>query len=151
MDEKDYEKYEAYRAMKANLSKAMRAEFYYQAIFIEYAIIEDRTLSALKHAGVKVTDKRGMNLKLSAKLNKMRSNPAFTAAYVRKRVPLDLIDEIEAWKRDRDRLIHALAEIPYDHESIREIAERGQGLVKIIDSRVKSVNAYHEKKHTSQE
>ena len=133
--------------MKANLTKAMRAEFFYQAIFIEYAIIEDRTLSALKHAGVKTIDKRGNNPKLSAKLNKMRSNPAFTAAYVRKRIPLDLIDEIEVWKRDRDHLIHALATIPYDHESIREIAERGQRLVKVIDSRVKSVNAYYDKQN----
>lgn len=36
------EKYEAYKAMKSNLTKAMKAGFYYQAIFIEYAIIEDR-------------------------------------------------------------------------------------------------------------
>ena len=44
------DKYEAYKAMKVNLSKAMRSGFYYQAIFIEYAIIEDRTVSLLRHA-----------------------------------------------------------------------------------------------------
>lgn len=54
--EKNNEKYEAYKAMKMNLNKAMKSGFYYQAIFIEYAIIEDRCLSALKHAGVKYVD-----------------------------------------------------------------------------------------------
>lgn len=47
MQEKNMEKYQAYKSMNENLSKAMRSEFYYQAIFIEYAIIEDRCTSAL--------------------------------------------------------------------------------------------------------
>ena len=52
MPEKNMEKYEVYKSMNENLSKAMRAGFYYQAIFIEYAIIEDRCSSVLRHAGV---------------------------------------------------------------------------------------------------
>ena len=142
---KKIEKYEAYQAMKSSLKKAMTAEFYYQAIFIEYAIIEDRTLSALKHAGVRYTDNRGWELKLAAKLNKMKSNSAFTNAYVRKRIDIDLIEKLEIWKRDRDRLIHALARIPYDSEEVKEIAERGQELVNTLDNRVRSINRYFDK------
>ena len=139
------EKYKAYKAMKTNLTKAMKAGFYYEAIFIEYAIIEDRTLSALKHAGVKYTDNRGWELKLSGKLNKMKSNSAFTNPYVRKRISLDLIERTENWKRDRDRLIHALARIPYDSEEVKEIAERGQELINKLDNKVRSVNRYYDK------
>ena len=62
-------KFENYKHMKASLKRAMNEEFYYQAIFIEYAIIEDRTASVLRHAGVKSIDNRGWELKLSAKLN----------------------------------------------------------------------------------
>lgn len=139
------EKYEAYKAMKTNLTKAMKAGFYYQAIFIEYAIIEDRTLSALKHVGVRHTDNRGWELKLSVKLNKMRSNSAFANPYVRNRITLELIENVENWKRDRDRLIHALARIPYDSEEVKEIAVRGQDLVTKLDNSVRSVNRYYDK------
>ncbi len=140
--EKNIEKYEAYKAMKINLSKAMKACFYYQAIFIEYAIIEDRTMSVLKHAGVKYLDGKGYEIKLADKLRKLKSNPAFTNAFVRKRITLELIDEIDTWKTDRNQLVHALAKIPYDHESIKEIAERGLKLVNMLDNKVKSVNRF---------
>ena len=140
------EKYEAYKAMKANLSKAIKAGFYYQAIFIEYAIIEDRTSSLLSHAGVKCQDNKGHDLKLAEKLRRMKGNPSFTHPFVRERISLELIEEIEVWKRERDQLIHALAKIPYDHESIMEIAVRGQRIVNNLDNKVRSVNRYFDKK-----
>ena len=71
---KNMEKYEIYRAMNANLSKAMKAGYYYEAIFIEYAILEDRCTSLLKHAGVMYMDSKGFDLSLATKINKIRSN-----------------------------------------------------------------------------
>ena len=139
------EKYEVYKSMNENLTKAMRSEFYYQAIFIEYAIIEDRCSSVLRHAGVKYLDSKGHEIKLSQKLTKMRSNPAFVVPYVRQRITPELLDEITDWKRERDQLIHALAKIPYEHESIKAVAVRGQELVRILCNKVKSVNNFHRK------
>lgn len=138
--EKNMEKYEAYKAMKANLSKAMKSEFYYQAIFIEYAIIEDRCLSALVHAGVKYQDSKGYELKLSRKIEKMRRNPAFTDSYVREKITEELLDRILEWKRDRDILIHALAKIPYDNDHVKNVAEQGMELVRILDNKVRIIN-----------
>lgn len=138
-------KQEAYKAMKANLNKSMKSGFYYQAIFIEYAIIEDRCLSALKHAGVKYLDNRNQELKLSAKLNKMRSNQAFTNVYVRKRLTLEFIDQVENWKRERDKLIHKLATIPYDYDDVKRVAEQGREIVKNIDNLVRSINRYYDR------
>lgn len=143
--EKNIDKYNTYKAMKYNLTKAMKAGFYYQAIFIEYAIIEDRTLSALKHAKVKCSDKNGKDLSLRIKLNKLRGDPTFVTPYVRKRITLGLIDEIDEWRDERNTLIHKLAKIPYDYDSIKGIAERGQMLVNILDNKVKSVNRYFDK------
>ena len=145
MTDKNIEKYHVYKAMNENLSKAMKAEFYYQAIFIEYAIIEDRCTSVLKHAGVKYLDSKGQEFKLSEKLRRMRGNPAFLIPFVQQRITPELIDEITEWKRERDKLIHALAIIPYDHESIKSIAVAGKELVKKLSSKVKSVNTYNEK------
>ena len=143
--EKNMEKYEAYRSMMINLSKAMKSGFYYEAIFIEYAIMEDRCTSVLKYAGVKYWDSKGFEIKISKKLDKMRSHPAFVLPYVRKRITLELLDQITDWKRERDQLIHALARIHYDPESVQAIAERGQELVRILSNKVKSVNNYHKK------
>ena len=142
---KNFDKYDAYKAMKENLRKAMKQGFNYQAIFIEYAIIEDRTLSALKHAGVKYQDNKGHDFKLAEKIRRMRGNQAFSNSYVRKRITLELLDDIYEWKQERDRLIHALAKIPYNHESIKDIAERGQEIVRVLDNKVKSVNHYYDK------
>ena len=57
----------------------------------------------------------------------------------------DPLDQINDRKRDRDRLIHALAKIPYDHESVKEIAVRGQALVRVRSSKVKSTNNHFDK------
>ena len=140
------EKYEIYKSMNDNLSKAMRSGFYYQAIFIEYAILEDRCSSVLKYAGVKYQGKEGKDIKISAKLRKITDNPTFHVPYVRKRLPFELIMQLTEWKCDRDNLIHALAKIPYDHDSVKEIAERGQKLIRLFDTRVQSVNRYYKKK-----
>ena len=87
-------KYEAYKSMHVDLKKAMGSSIYYQAIFIEYAIAEDRCRSALVFAGVKCVNNRGQELKLSAKINKLKSNSAFTAKYPRSRLTLELLDEL---------------------------------------------------------
>jgi len=144
----NYEKYEAYKTMKQNLSKSLKTDFFYQAIFIEYAIIEDRCASCLRYAGVKWKDSKGRELKLSDKIRKMKGNPAFEVPYVRKRITIDLLDRIIDWKRERDRLIHSLASIPYNHENVRLVAMQGNEIVKELDSKVRSVNNYHKKQAT---
>lgn len=144
------EKYEVYKSMNENLVKAMRAEFYYQAIFIEYAIIEDRCASVLKYAGVKYLDKKGRDISITQKLKEMRNNAVFQAPYVRQRITLELLDEIMEWKDKRDDFIHHLATIPYDHKSVKATAITGQELVKKLSSKVRSVNAHHDKLRTAQ-
>ena len=63
------QKYEIYKKMHEDLKKSMRARFYYQAIFIEYAIAEDRCRSALIFARVKYMDNKGREI--SAKIHEM--------------------------------------------------------------------------------
>ena len=142
----NYEKQDIYKAMKINLKKSMSAGFYYEAIFIEYAIIEDRCCSLLRHAGVKYLDSKEHEIKLSDKLKKLRGNPAFDNNYVRKRLTLEFLQEIEDWKRNRDQLIHALAKVPYDNERVKEIALTGQEIVRVLDNKAKSLNKYFDEK-----
>ena len=145
------EKYDNYRYLKADLKKAMNAGFYYQAIFIEYAIAEDRCCSALIYAGVKHLNKRGFELKLSEKIRKLREHSAFTAKYPRKRLPPAFLDELIEWKRERDALVHDLVNRPYNDDALREIAERGKTLTDQLSNRVRSVNEYHKKQNLQRE
>ena len=53
MDSKidNMQKYENYRVQIGRLKKALKEHFYLEAIFIEYAIMEDRLEAILRHAG----------------------------------------------------------------------------------------------------
>lgn len=45
-------KYSNYTEQMGRLKKAMASRFFLEALFIEYVIVEDRTNSILKHAGI---------------------------------------------------------------------------------------------------
>ena len=45
-------KYLNYKEQMVRLKKAMAAQFFLEAIFIEYAVMEDRLESILRHSGV---------------------------------------------------------------------------------------------------
>ena len=75
----------------------------------------------------------------------MRSNPAFTQSYVRKRISFELLDDIIEWKRKRDTLIHALAKQSYDAGNLRDMANEGNELVKKLDNKARSTNRYFDK------
>lgn len=137
---KNIEKFEIYKTMKVQLKKSITSGFYYQAIFIEYAILEDRVNSLLRHAGLNTENNKGEDLSISRKLNKLKSCKPFSDSKMRKRLPIDFIDEITSWKKQRDSLIHELAKIKYDDESVRETALRGKELIDKFDNTVKKIN-----------
>lgn len=77
MDNKDKNK--IYSDLMNKLKKSMSNEFYYEAIFIEFAIFEDRTSSLLKHANKKYDD-----LALNKKIWKNKSLSVFKDKYCEK-------------------------------------------------------------------
>ena len=50
------EKQNTYRVMKGRLSVAIREKFYFEAMLIEYALMEDRLRSFLLYMGVMETE-----------------------------------------------------------------------------------------------
>lgn len=137
-------KYENYKEQSKRLNNAMDKGFYLEALFIEYAIIEDRTESVLIHA-----DKWETYLKTRG-----RSGPTLNSkiTYIKKlkdsnRKDLfnkyfsdDLLDQIIAWKDDRNRLIHALLKQKLEHNEILLIAEQGKQLVDELKKRASNYN-----------
>lgn len=144
--EQQNEKQSQYAILMNKLKKATYNEFYYEAIFIEYAILEDRTESILKHANIAYTNKDGYSLKLSEKLNKIKSRKEFQDRYIKKHITQDLIMELEEWKNERDKLIHCLVKNTYDSKSLKSIALDGECLIKRFASKSQLVNKYLDKK-----
>ncbi len=140
------EKQNQYAIQMNKLKKATYNEFYYEAIFIEYAIFEDRLESLLKHAKIAITDKEGRPFKISVKLNKVKSRKEFQDAYIKKHITIEMLDKIKAWKEQRDKLIHSLMKNTLNEEDLKNIALQGECLVKKFCNKSKLVNNYLDNK-----
>ncbi len=105
------QKYENYKEQMNRLKKAMANAFYLEALFIEYAIMEDRTESLLLHAGkweAYLNHIRGREPKISTKISYFKKLAEQKKSIPNKYFSDDLLDRILQWKEERNRLIHAL-------------------------------------------
>lgn len=142
------QKYENYKEQFRRLNKAIANGFNLEAMFIEYAIMEDRTESVLRHAGyweayLKKRGNRGatINSKISYIQGKVNSGDKLLVKYFSD----DLLDRILTWKEERNRLIHALLKQQFAHNEITELAEHGNEIVKVLRTRSGSFNRAVEK------
>ena len=138
-------KREKYAILMSKLKKATDNEYYYEAIFLEYAILEDRMESLLKHANIKYKEKDEKSLKLMKKINKMKSDKEFQNEYIKKHISSELLDNIIEWKRNRDKLMHNSVELEYNNNQIKDIALLGECLIKRLNNKTKLVNNYLDK------
>lgn len=147
----NYEKQATYAERKTQLKKAMKSGFYFEAIFLEYAIMEDRTESVLRHAGgIKLVNSRNQPLKLSEKIRRIRDGKPFAEKYVRQRLTSELLDRIDKWRMHRNDLVHYLMNSPTAPDELQAVAEEGYEIVKVLDNKVKSVNRYFDKRNTKE-
>ncbi len=140
------QKYENYKEQMGRLNKALRAEFYLEAIFIEYAILEDRIESVLRHSNKFHPEKHNT---LNKKLGRLKEMQRQKNGLVRKYFSDELLDEIYAWKDERNVLIHSLMNQTLHKENLKELAERGQKMTKTVSSKASLYNSYL-KRHEGQ-
>ena len=120
-------KYGNYKEQMGRLKKAMANRFLLEALFIEYAVIEDRTESILRHAGVFNPEKHDT---LARKLNRISEIARGKKSLLGKYITVETVEEIKAWKDERNRLIHALLKQDLTTEELEQIANEGQRLTK---------------------
>ena len=142
------QKYENYKEQMGRLKKALKEQFYLEAISIEYAIIEDRIESVLRHSGVFRPDKHNM---LNKKLNRLEEMQRKKDGLARKYFSDELISEIHSWKNERNPMTHALLNLKLHTEDLADIALRGEALVKIVSSKVSLYNRAIERQKKKQE
>lgn len=131
------QKYANYKEQFGRLKKAFHYKFYLEAIFIEYAIIEDRFESILRHSNKFNPDKHNS---LNQKLRKVKDMQREKKGLVGKYISEELIEEISCWKDERNRLIHALMKQNLHTEDLETIALIGQRLAKTVSNKTKSYN-----------
>ena len=114
-------KYGNYTEQLGRLKKAMSSRFLLEAMFIEYAVIEDRTESILRHAGVFNPEKHDT---LARKLNRISEIARGKKSLLRKYITVETVEEIRAWKDERNRLILALSNRIFQQKSWNRLRKR---------------------------
>ncbi len=136
-------KQENYAEQAIRLKKALKYEFYVEALAIEYAMIEDRINSIINTVGLKTVDKYGNNLTINKRLNIIKSNNPFCKVkFLRSKLPVEFVEEIREWKDKRNTIIHSLMTTEFQSGEFRELAEQGNNLRKQIDNKSKSIKKY---------
>ena len=131
------QKYENYRVQMGRLKSALRGHFYLEAIFIEYAIMEDRLEAILRHAG-RWHPKEGSFVSIDTKVKKVADIAREKKSPAHRCFPPELTDGILDWKGKRNQLIHALLKQSLHSEDLLEVAEEGERLTKQLCSKATS-------------
>ena len=88
------QKYANYKEQMGRLKKALNSEFYLEAIFIEYAVMEDRLESILRHSG-KWHPKPDQFVSIDSKRKKVVKLAEEKRGLARKYFSAELTDSIE--------------------------------------------------------
>lgn len=142
----NYDKNEKYKDLMYKMKIAVNNEFYYESILLEYAILEDRTESLLRHAGLK-SNNGDRSFTLNEKLNRIKFSKKFKDNYIIKHLNEEIIYEIDSWKRKRNKIIHNLVGMTYSNEEIKNIALEGYEIVKKLNNKSSLVNKYFDRKN----
>lgn len=136
-------KHENYREQFRRLKTALNNGFNLEAIFIEYAIMEDRTEAILRHGGLwdaYMKRQKGRNASIESKIQYVQKQIESGNKMLAKYFQDDLLKKILGWKEKRNKLIHALLKQDLEHNEIHELAVQGDELAKQLRSRANSYN-----------
>ena len=136
-------KYENYREQFKRLNSALNNGFNLEAMFIEYAIMEDRTESILRHADkweAYIKSRKGREPGIDSKIRYIQKLAEQKKTIPNKYFSDDLLDRILIWKEDRNRLIHALLKQQLEHNEVSELAAQGKQLVDELRNRANKYN-----------
>ena len=142
------QKYENYREQAKRLKSALEKGFNLEAMFIEYAILEDRTDSILRHADMwdsYLKHRKGREPNIDSKVKYIQKRAENKKDILNKYFSDDLLQRILIWKNERNRLIHTLLKQELEHNEVNELAVQGSELVKRLKTKTANYNRAIEK------
>jgi hypothetical protein len=141
------EKYRNYKEQFDRLNKALKNEFYLEAIFIEYAILEDRTESVLRHARLWESYMKGKKMaNIGTKLTFIKNKANVKSCTLHPYFNSTLMDDLRDWKNKRNPLIHDLLNQKLGDEDLKNLATEGSKLVRILRTQATKHNREADKK-----
>ena len=126
------QKYLNYKEQMGRLNKAIKYEFYMEAILIEGAVIEDRIESFLRASDVFNPEKHNT---LDRKLSRLCELQRNKKSIIRKYVSDEVIESIYSWKKERNALVHALLKQNVSTDEIVNAVNIGRTIVKTLNSK----------------
>ena len=137
------QKYANYKEQFKRLHKALDNGFNLEAIFIEYAIAEDRTESILHHSGywdAYVKSLKGRKVGIDSKIRYIQKKAECKHDLLHRYFSDELLGDILLWKEERNRLIHALLKQELVSSQIEALAMQGNELVKQLRNKSRNYN-----------
>ena len=130
------EKQNNYRIQFQRLKKAMDNAFFLEAIFIAYAIMEDRTESILAYEGNQIVPKNEREfISFKRKCNKKVKLAERKGSIIGRYFYDDLMAKTMEWVNGRNSVIHALLKKNTTKEELKSFAEQGEALCKKLRNR----------------
>ena len=133
------QKYENYREQFKRLNKAFDYKFYMEAIFIEYAIMEDRAEAILRYDGNEIKPKNEQEfISITRKLNKINNIAQQKKSLPQRYFSDGIIENILDWIKRRNALIHALLKKELTTEEVQAFAQEGKVLTRTLCNKAKN-------------
>ena len=134
----NWQKYENYTQQFKRLKRALSSEFYLEAVFIAYAIMEDRTEAVLRHAGMweaYMKSRKNSMPTINSKVKLIQRVAENRTDLLHRYFADALLADILQWKEQRNTLIHALLKQQLTTAQLKELAEQGSDLAKTLRNR----------------
>lgn len=127
------QKYVNYKEQFKRLNSALKNHFYLEALFIEFAIMEDRTESILSYESNEIKSEKFVSI--DRKLKKIKKIAEEKASLANRYFSDNLIDDLLDWKEERNRMIHALMKQALTTEMLETLALQGRALARELCNR----------------
>ena len=131
-------KYENYREQFTRLKRALNNGFNLEAMFIEYAIMEDRTEAILRHGDkweAYLKSRKGHNPTIDSKIRYIQKLAEENKTLINHYFSDALLSDILVWKENRNRIIHALLKQNLTTDELVGLAECGNKLARTLTDR----------------
>ena len=132
------QKYLNYKEQFKRLNRAIDSGFNLEAMFIAYSIMEDRTESVLRHAGKYdryIEKLKGRNPSIDSKIKEILKCRSNKKDLMYRYFSDELLDNICAWKEERNRMVHALLKQEVTSEELEKLALQGKEYARIFSNR----------------
>jgi hypothetical protein len=126
-------KYDLHIGLMKKLDERMQRRNFYNAIFVEYALLENGVDYLLKCACGKVEKSS-----LYEKIKKIKSSRVFHNKYLKSKFDMSVLSDINHWKKLCNELVHKCAQT----HILEFMAYDGKELVQRFNAELKRINDY---------